>query len=195
MNTKKKILMALALVGCAILLVVGSVAVTMAYLTSTATVTNTFTVGNVTITMDETDTDDSSDGERDTDNEYHLIPGQSYTKDPIIHVAAGSETCYLFVKVDNQLADIEGNTTIADQLVNNGWTKLTGVDGVNDVWYKKNVTPGDVEVFETFTVKEDATGTELNSCQGKTIEVTAYAVQTFGIGSITDAWDAVKNLG
>ena len=43
----KKILKVLAVAVCAVLLVVGSVAGTMAYLTSTAEITNTFTVGNV----------------------------------------------------------------------------------------------------------------------------------------------------
>ena len=49
---KAKKVVALAL--CAVMLVVGSVAGTMAYLTSsTGDVVNTFTVGNVAITLDE----------------------------------------------------------------------------------------------------------------------------------------------
>ena len=52
---KAKKVVALAL--CAVMLVVGSVAGTMAYLTSNDSVTNTFTVGNVVITLDETNVD------------------------------------------------------------------------------------------------------------------------------------------
>ena len=49
---KAKKVVALAL--CAVMLVVGSVAGTMAYLQSTTgVVTNTFTIGNVAITLDE----------------------------------------------------------------------------------------------------------------------------------------------
>ena len=56
MKTKTK---ALALALCAVLLVVSTVFVTMAYLTSkTDVVTNTFTVGKVTITLDEAKVDE-----------------------------------------------------------------------------------------------------------------------------------------
>ena len=48
-SAKKAIIAAL----CAVMLVVGSVAGTMAYLTSTDEVVNTFTVGNVQIKLDE----------------------------------------------------------------------------------------------------------------------------------------------
>ena len=99
MKTKTK---ALALALCAVLLVVSTVFVTMAYLTSkTDVVTNTFTVGKVTITLDEAKV--TADGEkvqgadRVKENKYHLIPGHFYVKDPTIHVANGSEECWLFV--------------------------------------------------------------------------------------------------
>ena len=96
MKKTKAILMAL----CAVLLVAASVMGTLAYLTSTDEVVNTFTVGNVVITMDETDFDNSTPtAERDKANVYHLLPGHEYVKDPIVHVDADSEDCYLFVEV------------------------------------------------------------------------------------------------
>ena len=83
-TTKKALLLAL----CAVLLVVSTVFATLAYLTSTTkVVTNTFTVGDIVITLDETDVDvyGKKDGEtRVLKNDYKLIPGHNYTKDPTI---------------------------------------------------------------------------------------------------------------
>ena len=82
-KTKKALLLSL----CAVMLVTASVLGTMAYLTSTDEVVNTFTVGNVAITLDETDVDNSTPGENDRDqaNEYKLMPGKEYVKDPNQH--------------------------------------------------------------------------------------------------------------
>ena len=78
---------------CAVLLVATTVLGTMAYLTSEASVVNTFTVGKVEITLDEAKV--NPDGtpvtpaaRTDAGNVYHLIPGKTYPKDPIIHVDA-----------------------------------------------------------------------------------------------------------
>ena len=55
--------------------------------------------------MDETDIDNSTPGAaRVTANTYHVYPGQSYTKDPIVHVSAGSEDSWVFVTVKNEIA-------------------------------------------------------------------------------------------
>ena len=192
MKTKKKILMALAIVCCAILLVVGSVAGTVAYLTATDTVTNTFTVGNVAITMDETKVDAygvAVDGAgRVKENTYKLIPGHSYTKDPVIHVQAGSEKSYLFVKITDEIAAIQDTKTIAEQLTANGWTLLDG-----DVWYHAAVDASasandiDVKVFESIKIKNDAA---VATYANKTIKVIAYAVQADGFTTAEAAWTA-----
>ena len=178
---KKTLTVLLALV----LVIAMSVAGTMAYLTSTATVTNTFTVGNVTITMDETDVDDSTPNkDRDTANKYKLIPGMTYTKDPIVHVDSKSEDCYLFVKVVNEITAIEGETTVAAQMTAKGWG---AVDGVPDVYvYTQNSAPAvvtggsNVTVFENFTISGTVDNATLAAYNNKTITVTAYAIQADG---------------
>ena len=100
MKTAKK---AMLMTLCAIILVVATVFGTMAYLTSTDTVTNTFTVGNVKITLDEAkvDTDGSTveGAARVKTNEYKLMPGHTYTKDPTVTVVDGSEESYVRMKV------------------------------------------------------------------------------------------------
>ena len=101
-NTKKT----LVLVLCAVAVVVASVLGTLAYLTDRSSVENTFTVGNVNITLDEAVTDKNGqvideDGDGNPDsrtelgNQYHLLPGKEYVKDPMITVAAGSEESYV----------------------------------------------------------------------------------------------------
>ncbi len=94
MKTKTK---ALLLALCAILLVVASVFGTLAYLTDTQTVENTFTVGQVHIKLDESDIDGQAI--RDQANNYNLLPGQEYTKDPTVTVVKGSEEAYIRILV------------------------------------------------------------------------------------------------
>lgn len=184
-KTKTK---ALLMSLCAVLLVAASVLGTMAYLTDSKDVKNTFTVGNVTITMDETDVDDSTPNkERDQANSYKLLPGHTYTKDPIIHVDANSEDCYLFVKVDNQIAAIEadGNTTVAAQMATKGWKAVEGKDGIY-VYVGTTAAPvavkanDNVTVFEQLVIAGTVNGDTLKAYKNKTITVTAYAVQKDG---------------
>ena len=116
MKTKSK---ALLLTLCAVLLVAASVMGTMAYLTSTDKVENTFTVGNVKITLDEakvnTDGTPVTPAERVKANEYKLLPGHTYTKDPTVTVKAVSESSYVRMKVTfNNAADIIAMCTDPD---------------------------------------------------------------------------------
>lgn len=212
-SVKKAIIAAL----CAGTLVVGSVAGTMAYLTAQDSVTNTFTVGNVAITLDEQNVDGKDakgnanvDLERDQANSYQLFPGKSYTKDPTVHVNEKSEDCWLFVKVENGIADLEateemgetGYKKIATQITNNQWTAL---NGVANVYYKevaKTAPNRDYEVFGNFKIAgdgvvggekpEDYTGTDkyLGEYENAEIVVTAYAVQKDGFNNAADAWTA-----
>lgn len=193
-KTKKALLLSL----CAVMLVTASVLGTMAYLTSTDEVVNTFTVGNVVITLDETDVDNSTPGDNDRDqaNRYKLMPGHTYQKDPIIHVDADSEDCYLFVKVDNQITDIEAEETVAQQMTEKGWTAVEGADGVyvytqNDVLA---VVKGgaDVTVFNNFTIIGEVNNEDLAKYADKKITVTAYAIQADGFKDKTasEIWTA-----
>ena len=157
---KKKILTALALTLCAVVLVVASVLGTIAYLSASVTVSNTFTIGNIAIHLHESVVNDqgvalpenpSINGTmKDSDgNTYHLIPGHNYCKDPTVYVVPGSESAYLFVYVQNGIEAIEeGNfhesghgdyddindtlaPTIHEQMVANGWYRYkTGTKGV-----------------------------------------------------------------
>lgn len=200
MKKSKAILMAL----CAVLLVAASVMGTLAYLTSTDSVTNTFTVGNVKITLDEakvsTDGTPVQGAARVDANEYHLLPGHTYTKDPTIHVAADSEDCYLFVKVENGIAAIEDpSKTIAAQMAAKGWAVVDAVNGIYVYGTAATPTPvsagQDKKVFDNFTISGTVTNDQLAGhpadpdhpdgelvpgYEGAKVVVTAYAVQADG---------------
>lgn len=189
----KKLTKTLVLAACAILLVVGSVMGTLAYLTSEKTVTNTFTYGNVVITMDETDTDAYGkvldNAVPVSSNDYVLIPGVKYTKNTTIHVATGSEAAYLFVKIDSKFATID--PTVATQLATKNWTPIA--EG-SDVYYY-NVGPvnanADVLVIESFTVNSELNSTTLSqlNVNGNAM-IVGYAVQAAGFAKAEAAWNA-----
>lgn len=186
-KTSKVLLLSL----CAVLLVTASVLGTMAYLTSQDQVVNTFTVGNVAITLDEKDVDNSTSGENDRDkaNVYKLMPGHNYEKDPIVHVDANSEDCYLFVKVVNEIVDIEAEKTVAQQMAEKGWVAVDGANAnANGIYvYTKDKTnpavvtkESNITVFENFTIADSVDNTTLDTYAKKTITVNAYAIQADG---------------
>ncbi len=196
MRAKSKIL---ATALAAALLVTGTVFGTMAYLTDQETVTNTMTVGNIDITLDEakTETDGTpvEGAARVQENTYKLVPGHEYTKDPTVHVEADSEDSYIFVTVDNEIADIEaaepdGYAPILKQITGNGWTALTGYEGVYYREYTSSTEATNLKVFDNFKIKGEVKNAELAEYAGKTIVVNAYAVQQDGFGSAKAAWEA-----
>lgn len=205
MKRAKKIV---ALLLCAVLLIGASVAGTLAFLTSKATVTNSFTVGKVVLGedgkagLDEAKVDEYgvavTPASRVTENTYKLIPGHTYTKDPTVHVGANSEACWLFVKVENGIANIEADTAtgedpytkIADQITTtNGWTKL---NSETNVYYKEAAktddTGADYIVFRNFRL---ATNADVSDYASAKITVTAYAIQKDGL-TVAEAWTALK---
>lgn len=188
MKTARKVLLT---VLCAALLVGASVAGTLAYMKSSATVTNTFTTGNVDITMDETKVDLYGNAVANADpvtaNEYKLIPGHEYTKDPTIHVTSTSEDCWLVVKIQN---DLGADVTFSPDTDN--WTKLQGELTGTSYWvYKTSVAGGaNIKVFDKFTYTSGTPA--VADVTNKAITVTAYAIQADGIEQ-DNVWTTVKD--
>ena len=198
----KKVRNIIALLLCAILLVGASVAGTVAYLTSQSEVVNTFTVGKVIITLDERDVDNDDNKEdnvtvddvtRDKANKYKLIPGQRYEKDPVIHVDSTSESCWVFVKVINDIEKFEVGTTISAQILANNWLPVGDYDNVYyQVYDADQSNPDtDLEVFQGFTLSDEAEDIDgWNSIDENTkITVIGYAVQYDAFNSAKDAWN------
>lgn len=199
-NIKRTLITVLAM----LLVCVLSVSVTLAYLyDKSATVRNTFSVGNVEITLDEADVDDSDDDgsttDRDTENNYKLISGATFDKDPTVHVSKYSEESYVFVEVivDADVAAVlesTGEKSIAAQMTANGWTNLSG-----NIYYYEDTVTGigkaadvDLPVFTTITVKSTATGEQLAAAADDDITITAYAIQADGLASASAAWTALQ---
>ena len=162
----------------------------------TKSITNTFTVGNVDITL--TEEKFGGDGPAlDAENvaqsqTYKVAPGTKVTKAADVTVKNGSEDCYLFVKV------VKGNTfdTNFDAItMAEGWTALTGVDGV---YWRTVAADADVKSFpvlkdDKLTVKTTATNTTIDG--DTTLTFQAYAIQTDGLESENAAWTALGVQG
>ncbi len=218
---KKKILVACLCVALAVLTIAGT---TLAYLTSKDTVTNTFTVGNVQITLDEAQVNadgkpinkdgtvvaDLADAERVQKNSYKLIPGHTYTKDPMVTVLSGSESSYIKMTVTfskaNELdaifapngADMTSIFTgyNADNWIAKGNTKDTAANTrTYEFWYKETVAAPTADValdalFDSITVPGSITNAQLATIANMTITVNAYAIQADGFANAEAAWAA-----
>ena len=137
-----------------------SVGGTIAYLTDKETVTNTFTVGDVQIKLDEAKVDETGtkidnngdkvidDKDRVTSNDYKLLPGMSYTKDPAVTVLEGSEESYIRMIVTvTDCKDVDAAITEANELRANADPELPAIqltdmfEGYDDEkWILKNET-------------------------------------------------------
>lgn len=172
----------------ALVLVIGcAVGGTVAWLTAqTGPVVNTFTTSDIKVELKE-----------NTGPEYKMIPGYTITKDPKATVLAGSEECYLFVKLEKS-----GNF---DQFLTytmaEGWQEL---DDVNGVYYRvvdgttnQIGTPYSVLKDNKVTVKDSVTKEQMNALDNgtaakPTLTITAYASQLYKSAGVkftaADAW-------
>ncbi len=206
MKTRTK---AALLASGAVLLVAGSVLGTLAYLTDSESAVNTFTVGNVSIDLAETDVDGDGDPLK---NEYRLVPGEEYVKDPTVTVNAGSENSYV-----RMVMTVYNWSVAEDALVFTtppSDTLLGGYDSA--VWVPSGVVLNDDEdtaafefryyttadgsagdnelpaLFETLIVPGTVTGDELQALYdgGFKMVVEGHAIQAAGFQSADDAWAA-----
>lgn len=213
MKSKKKVLVT---VLCAVLLVVGSVLGTMAYLTSTDQAVNTFTVGKVQIKLDEAKANPDGtlvDGDaRVKANSYKLLPGHTYNKDPMVTVLKGSEPSYVkmtvtFTKASELDAifapDGANMTSIFNGYDSTNWiykgnTKDTSANTrTYEFWYKETVAAPTADValdalFDSITLPGDITNAQLATIEGMTITVNGYAIQADGFATADAAWAAYK---
>ena len=213
MKTRSK---ALLLTLCAVALVVATVFGTMAYLTSTDTVTNTFTVGNVAITLDEAKTNPDgtlvAGADRVKANEYKLMPGHTYNKDPMVTVIKGSEPSYvkmtvtfskaseldtIFAPTGADLTSIFKGYDAANWTAKGNTKNETANTRTYEFWYKETVDALNDDValdalFDSITVPGEITKEQLATIEGMTITVNAYAIQADGFANADAAWAAFK---
>ena len=203
----------LALALCAVLLVVGAILGTVAYLQDTASVVNTFTVGNVHLKLDEAVVDEKGEptgGRTETGNAYHLLPGETYTKDPTVTVLKGSEESYVRMMLTlNCASELDAifapNGAVLTEIFK-GYdaTKWTYVDVTrgndNTITYEfryfETVEAEDNAdlvldaLFDTVTVPNTMTGDQLATIADLEITVEAHAIQATGLDTADEAWAA-----
>lgn len=158
---------------------------TIAWLVATTeSVVNTFTYGDINITLAET-----------TGDSYKIIPGVNITKDPKVTVKAGSEACWLFVKVEEAGDFVNGKVSYA---IADGWTELTDGSGIyyREVGAVTADTSFDVLKDNVVTVSDELTKGDIQALaeadKTPTLTFTAYAVQKDGIADAAAAWAKVS---
>ena len=162
---------ALVVLSLMMVLVLGAVGGTVAWLTATTgPVQNTFTTSDIAITLTE------------TKNDFKMVPGYTIEKDPKVTVKAGSEACWLFVKVEKS----SNLGSFISYSIADGWTALSGMDGV---YYREVSAPTSDAVFSVLandkvTVNETVTKTMMDGLKADdaiqpTLTFTAYATQLY----------------
>ena len=194
----------IATVGaCALCLGLG-VAGTLAWLTdTTGEVKNTFTTSDINITLTETESNVDNDGSPNT-NSYQMIPGFTITKDPKVTVIAGSEDCYLFVKLEKSA---NYSNYLEDYEIANSWSQLkNGDNDVDDVFYREVASDEEKQEFyvlknNQLTVNTSVTKNMMDNIDNKTtsaptLTVKAYATQLYETNGkkmdVYTAWTVVS---
>lgn len=171
-------------VAVAALLLFCVVGGTIAWLkTQTDAVVNTFTAGDINITLTE------------TERVYKMVPGITIEKDPNVTVEAGSEDCWLFVKVD-KMANFDN---FMEYEMADGWIELSDADGV---WYREvKTTDTEQRIFvlknNQVTVKSEVTKAMLSNLNDTTypeLTFTAYAIQRARFDDANAAWIEAQKL-
>ena len=201
----KKTSKVLTLLLCAVLLIAGTVAGTVAYLSdSSETVTNTFSVGNIDIEMKEhaLGADGKlSDAETAEEDSYKILPGTQQPKDPFVRVLKDSEDCWVFVQV------WEVNNAASDSLryvsweIDDQWTLLKTENNVSTYYLTLNHAMSDED--EEYNVLKDKTVSYSENLTKDMIDALGenvpqlvfkgFAVQLGAASTAADAWAQVAS--
>jgi len=150
---------------------------------------------------------------RVTANDYKLIPGGTYTKDPTMTVKKGSEDCYvrMIVKINmiDALKEVFGDDFLPQNYVK-GWDPAVWIstkeiekiteDG-EDWWvyefrYHEAVPSPEVDrklpaLFTEIEIPKEIPGDQLAKLDGLDIKVEGHAIQTAAFNGVADAaWNA-----
>ena len=160
------------------------ISTTTAVLTSIAKpVENSFTIGKINLELTET-----------TGQSYQLIPGKTVDKNPKVTVFAGSESCWLFIKV-YKTANFDDYLTYE---IAEGWNILDGQDGV----YYRSVDASQITVEhnvlanDQIIVKDDLTEEKMSAItSAPSISFYAYGIQSYNVETALDAWNLITEEG
>ena len=164
---KKFLIVLVALV----LSVTCTIGVTLAWLVAESNVvTNKFTYGTITIEVSESNKQD-----KDGLDYTNVVPGDELAKDPVVTVVKGSEACYVYVLIDNQL----GSAATYD--IASTWVKV-GESGTKVLYRYTTVVNAlnveqDCPVFTELTFSGDLKVEDVKNLAGKNVVISAYAHQ------------------
>ena len=202
-----------AVLMAAMLIFGGAMGATVAWLTaSTEQVVNTFTYGNVKIKLEET---------KPLGQTAKMVPGDVIEKAPKVTVTAGSEPCYVFVKITPSANYRTFFGTFTSENIAEGWTLLADAGkGEEQVYYKEAANEGSdasAELMNDWTsyilkgtdtypngavtvssivTKEDMDKLEAGGSDLlPTLTFQAFAVQKANIADASEAWQQVSSSG
>jgi len=179
MTTTKKLVIAVIALSLTLVCVIGG---TLAFLVAQSNeVTNTFTYGKIELELTE------EEGTNKNGIAYEdVVPGAILEKDPTVTVKAGSEDCFVYVLIDNQLGDAAAYN-IGDE-----WEKVAEEGTIilyryGDECVAKSETDKDLPVFTELTFDTDLEKDDLDGLAGKNVVIKAYAHQEDNLDSMSDA--------
>ena len=210
---KKTLLIAVAAI---VLAVVSACSGTLAWLTADSDeVTYIFTVADINIELKEHEFVNGAltTTEVATNNTYKVVPGATEGKDPFVKVKKGSEPCYVYAKVVNNLVvntaeknqsanwvEVATCNITTDDTTNNvtGWTLIgtstNSTTGATTYLYRYNAIVDALNattnyvstsaVFGSVTYAgETITSGNITQLAGQTIVIDAFAHQSANIGT------------
>lgn len=161
------------------LLVLVAVAGTLTWLqVQTDPITNTFVAGDINLLLS------------DTTGSYKMVPGVAINEEIKVTVVAGSEACYVYIKVEKS----QNFDDFLSCSIINTWTPLSGYD---DIYYRVVAASDADQAFDVLfenklTTNAGVTKEQLNALTADTypkLTVTAYAVQQAAMNNALDAWN------
>lgn len=205
----KKILVVL----CVAVILTSAITATIAWLSDTDENHNTFTIGQVHIEVDEAKVNPDGtlvpEAERVKGNNYHLIPGMTYIKDPTMTVKNNSEEAYVRMLVTINCKsewDAVLNPGVELNTIFNGWDENVWhyygetIDTANNAItyefrYKEIVKTENADqalepLFESITLPGHITAEELKMIKDFTIVVKGHAIQAAGFADEQSAWES-----
>ena len=218
--SNKTLIMAICIVSIMCISMLG----TLAYLTDTSAITNVFTIGKVDISLTEAKVGEDGKvltgeaAERVLTNEYKLIPGAEYDKDPTMTIVKESEEAYvrMIVNVYNAkdmqaIIDDQKNGLTAGfigmlgELDTTNWILVSNQPTVKDnimsfeFRYKEPVAGEDTDkdlppLFTKLNIPGALNSDEINALYNGEpkfrIVVEGHAIQAMGFEDADKAWAA-----
>ncbi len=176
--------------GMLLIISLVTVAPTLSLLSASSDpVVNYFSGGDIALKLDEAPVDISGkaiDGDRVQENRYKYMAGAVLDKDPTVTILQGSEDCYVYVCIENQLP----SNLFAINVDEESWILVASAGDYCVYRYATVVEYSDSDqvlnpVFTTVTVSTALTPEDVTELGTRTITVTAFAVQYAALSKTT----------